>query len=168
MGGGHSKSIASLQSIFRLCDAECDQMLLLDDTPESAPMTEREEAKKLAKLNKIITKYRYRSRDLIPSILQVQETKADNSMVKSIASPSKIIKYPHLTHPVLPKHMQPDHVHVNISLSTKHSHSHPNIDSEECTNNLTIVEAKSTGQWWSLNNAFGSSQIDDSGGLFLQ
>ena len=144
-------------------------MLLLDEgrsTPESeppVPMTEREEAKKLAKLNKIITKYRYRSRDLIPSILQVQETKADNnsnSMVKSIALPSKIIQHPQTTHPAFPKHLQPDHVHVNVSLSTKHSHSHPNIDSEQCTNNQTIVEAKSTGQWWSLNNAFGASQID--------
>lgn len=65
MGGGNSKSIKSLQSIYKLAEAECEEMdqLLLKNQVEATinnnNLSEADVKRKLKMLNKIIKKYRY-------------------------------------------------------------------------------------------------------------
>jgi len=139
MGGSLVKPLSSLKDIH----IECDKLELLET--DEADVEVEDTALELAKCKAIIKKYRYRSREVIATLLQQQ---ADEQLGgQLIAKQNKT-----------PIHMQPNSVRVVISISERQMH--PNIDQEH-SGMCTVVESKTTGQWWRMNLPFQSNHVDE-------
>ena len=151
MGGALTKPIESLKKIYEQTDIECDKLELLDDYGKANETTtttteDTVQQKVLAKkLRSIIKKYRYRSREIISTVLQQE---ADEIRGGQLITRQNTI----------PAHMQPDRIKVQVSMSQRHQH--PNIDQENC-NGCTVVESKANSQWWRCNLPFEHTQVEE-------